>query len=311
MNLRDYYRYLSSENRVHFWTIATSCIVAIITFWIGLSVQYIVYNQNMDNNKKLIHYQIVERMYPLYISQFDSCQTIMPLLQKGIQNKKPVEAISKVILNNIDEFIRCARISAQIMGKNKYYFDGGKYKEINLNNSYILLGSKMIELSRSGKQKDKQLKDSIAKYIASHEFISLCDYNTNTDSIAKLATELIQTGPDTPLDFMICCKMVVPHLMKNLKLMNDELVAEPTSRTILLFQCGISLLASIIVGFFLFTILVKLTFNKSNVVSHRSTNDIEKMATIVKNQRKEISRLEACLFSKDQEIVTLKTNKKQ
>lgn len=142
MNLRNYYRSLSSENRVHFWTIATSCIVTVITFWIGISIQYIVYNQNLDNTKKLSHYQIVDRMYPLYISQLDSCQSIMPLLRKGMQAENPSEAISGVIDDNVDEFVQCGRTSTRILGENKYFFNKERGTEIDENNSYILLGSK-------------------------------------------------------------------------------------------------------------------------------------------------------------------------
>ncbi len=306
MKLRDYYRSLSSENRVHFWTIATSCIVAVITFWMGLSIQYIVYNQNLDNSKKLAHYQIVERMHPLYISQFDSCQNIMPLLQKSINEKEPVKAISNVIVNNVDEFIRCAKISAKIMGENKYYFDGEEYKKINLNNSYILLGSKIIELSRSNINSKKQLQDSITKYIESYEFISQCDYNSNIENIAKLAAQLINTELGKTLEFMVCNKMIVPYLIANLELMNHELVGETTNRETLFLQCFIFLFASIIIGFILFCMLVRLTFNKSNIMSKRSTNEIEKLANMVKSQKIEISRLESCLFSKDQNIDKLK-----
>lgn len=88
--------------------------------------------------------------------------------------------------------------------------------------------------------------------------------------------------------------------------MDKELNSETVSKDTLFMQCGISLIISIIIGFVLFYLLVRLTFSKSNVESHRSTNEIEELATTVKNQRKEISRLESCLFSKDQRIADLK-----
>ncbi|MBS5528378.1 MAG: hypothetical protein KHX42_09525 [Prevotella sp.] len=307
MKLRDYYRSLSSENRVHFWTIATSCIVAVLTFWIGISIQYIVYNQNLDNSKKLSHYQIVDRMYPLYITQFDSCQSIMPLLRKGMQSENSSEAIAGVIDNNVNEFMQCGRTSARILGENKYFFNKEIGTEIDENNSYILLGSKIIELSRSGIKNKKQLQDSIENYMVSRDFILQCgDINANVSKLTQLIAQLIQTWEGKSTESLVCKTMVAPYLIKNLILMDKELNSETVSKNTLFIQCGISLIISIIIGFMLFYLLVRLTFSKSNVESHRSTNEIEKLATTVKNQRKEISRLESCLFSKDQRIADLK-----
>lgn len=306
MKLRDYYRSLSSGNRVHFWTIATSCIVAVITFWMGISIQYIVYNQNLDNSKKLAHYQIVERMYPLYISQFDSCQNIMPLFQEGLKAENSSEAISNVITNNVDELIRCARTSAKILGENRYFFNRERGKEITNNNRYILLGSKIIELSRSGIKNKKQLQDSINNYMVSRDFTLLCGFNAETTELTQLIAQLIQAWEGKATETLVCSTMVATYLIKNLILMDEELNSETVNKDTLFMQCGISLLVSIIIGFVLFYLLVRLTFNKSNVVSHRSTEEIEKLAATVKNQKKEISRLESCLFSKDQRIADLK-----
>lgn len=217
MKLRDYYRSLSSENRVHFWTIATSCIVAVLTFWIGISIQYIVYNQNLDNSKKLSHYQIVDRMYPLYITQFDSCQSIMPLLRKGMQSENSSEAIAGVIDNNVNEFMQCGRTSARILGENKYFFNKEIGTEIDENNSYILLGSKIIELSRSGIKNKKQLQDSIENYMVSRDFILQCgDINANVSKLTQLIAQLIQTWEGKSTESLVCKTMVAPYLIKNL-----------------------------------------------------------------------------------------------
>lgn len=60
LNPWNIYKLLSSSNRVHFWSISLSCIVTILTVWIGFSYQYMVVDESTVQNRMLTQINFIK-----------------------------------------------------------------------------------------------------------------------------------------------------------------------------------------------------------------------------------------------------------
>ena len=66
MSVKEIYKRLSPEMKGQFWTISTNCLLVLITFWMGITIQYMVYNMGTERQDQMTRYQIVDKIYPLY-----------------------------------------------------------------------------------------------------------------------------------------------------------------------------------------------------------------------------------------------------
>ena len=187
MKIRDYYRRLSPENRGYFWNIATSCIVAIVTFWVGLSIQYIVYNKGAEESKRLAHYQVVDKIYPMYIDLYESNKEIMSKLLIGYNDNNPEKEFLNILKTDSELIEKTARQSVDAIGKIMPYLDDGICQSVMKNNAFILTGLKLLELPE---QKDiTHVKDSLLVYMTSGDYRLLAGYNEKLGDIAREAEE--------------------------------------------------------------------------------------------------------------------------
>lgn len=63
---RKLYSSISSENKIHFWSITVSCIVTIVTFFIGIVYQFFIVDENAFENQQLTHLKLIEELNPLF-----------------------------------------------------------------------------------------------------------------------------------------------------------------------------------------------------------------------------------------------------
>lgn len=66
---RKIYKRLSNNNKVHFWTITSSCFVAVFTFFIGLTYQYLVIDESKEENRRIMHTQYVDNILPILLQR--------------------------------------------------------------------------------------------------------------------------------------------------------------------------------------------------------------------------------------------------
>ena len=68
---RQIYKRLSNNNKVQFWAITSSCFVAVFTFFIGLTYQYLVIDESKEENRRIIHTQYVDNILPILLQRRD------------------------------------------------------------------------------------------------------------------------------------------------------------------------------------------------------------------------------------------------
>ncbi len=54
-----------SNNKVHFWSITVSCVVTVITFFIGIVYQFFVIDSSDFEKQRLVHINLIKEMGPL------------------------------------------------------------------------------------------------------------------------------------------------------------------------------------------------------------------------------------------------------
>lgn len=79
---RKIYSRISSNNKVHFWSITVSCVVTVITFFIGIVYQFFVIDSSDFEKQRLVHINLIKEMGPLFNS-FDRAERSLTTL-KGI-----------------------------------------------------------------------------------------------------------------------------------------------------------------------------------------------------------------------------------
>jgi hypothetical protein len=102
--IKEIYKHLSSEKKTSFWTIMTSVLVAILTAWIGFTVQFTISNNIQESSEKVAHYQVVDKCRPIYNDFYDSittkCLTKTFLLMNDSKNyKKQLDNIKNELEN--------------------------------------------------------------------------------------------------------------------------------------------------------------------------------------------------------------------
>ena len=69
-----YYWALKPINRIHFWTLTSSCFVAVFTCWLGFVYQYFVVDKSKEESKLLTHIQLVKEFHPYWNDIVKSCR---------------------------------------------------------------------------------------------------------------------------------------------------------------------------------------------------------------------------------------------
>lgn len=180
--IRKIYNSLSPENKGSFWSVVSNTSVAILTFWIGLTVQYFILDSTKSEDSKLSHFQVVDKLKPMYENMNDSCtQHVFKVFYEALSysNNNPkvqdlsqeeiIEMFNRGDFGNLEEsaqtflikfFIdekewdnlvyageKCVATSSSIAP----YLESEKGDKLLLNNSIILVGTNIYEA----------LKDSI------------------------------------------------------------------------------------------------------------------------------------------------------
>lgn len=306
MKIKDCYKQMAHEGRVQLWNIATNFVVVIITFWIGLSIQYIVYNHNEDETRKLAHYQIIDRFYPAYEKLLVKGGSFLGELlnaykSKGSQN----EELLKAVISNKNEIIDITNFSIDLMSRCRVYLEASKASAVSYHNGIALLGVKMITLvHEKGNNKNISIKDSLQSFVNSSFYIKATGEITGQEILAK-CEELIQQSLDSEkiseLENQIYMRCIVPSLLSNILMLRQEM--QPNNSTYLrtIGICLSFLIVSLIIGFSLFKLLVKKLFSgeDTRLISQKK---VESLNGQLKQAKDEISVLKAALHSKDDEI---------
>lgn len=327
------YRKLSRENKSAFWSVVSSTIVTIITFWLGLSVQYIVVGTAKDENAKLAHYQIIDKIQPIFQTLTESCSFALDTiayysLNKDIEkyetiNEKDFENLnpetfralvtkfrkSKQLgsLNilkfydnekNIDSIlkigVRCVELSADYIN----YLDVREAKKIREYNCKILLANIGFKKLYNVPNVDSLnfIKET-ARLLSSTKYSKYISPNEGSLKMSASLYSLFRVYNNLSKDkdakfeakIMMIQSLVIIPMIGNLSVLQSELQSLEKPMNYRSFSVLI-LLICIIVGYFIFRIVILKAFPK---------NEKEMDGTGDNFMTKEVSNLETGTESKN------------
>lgn len=174
--IKNIYYNLSPENKGAFWSVAATIALGVLTCWLGFSVQVFVYDSAKEESAKLAHFQVVDKLKPMYEELFDSCSTeIHKVLYKdvitnGIESSKISEKeilkfckTKKDSINennenlntiqllleekNWDNIFHAANKCSDVSTKIAPYLNEEKRTKLLVNNTKIFLGHSIYSLS--------------------------------------------------------------------------------------------------------------------------------------------------------------------
>ena len=197
--LRKIYQSLSDNQRNNFWVAATNIFLVIFTFWLGLTVQYIVVDSNSKVNSQLVkleYYQNVSTDYASLIKQVNL------LLNSDLATK----------LDNTDS------------NKNlNTYFNlyNNKFIEITkITDTTIVLANRLAWIISDNKT-EKKLNKSILQATVYNGLLKICVEKPKIQDVETLMSEYFesdffinQTHTVTTDDFRQAASLTVKDLIK-------------------------------------------------------------------------------------------------
>lgn len=106
---RKIYSRISSNNKVHFWSLTVSCVVTVITFFIGIVYQFFIIDSSDFEKQQLIHLNLIKELGPIFNS-YDKAEKslgklhgIISATDYGNKNRDFVE-YTDTLFSNIIEF---------------------------------------------------------------------------------------------------------------------------------------------------------------------------------------------------------------
>lgn len=307
MSVRKLYCRLSPEGRMQFWTIASSCLVTAITFWMGITVQYLVYNRVSEESGKLTHIQLVDKILPLYDELLYS-NTVFPDLVRLTyvdDNLEVEKSLTDLIDRKKRKIVEAGKRSVEITGKMKYYFSRKHFDEVSFNNGKIMIGVKMLQLLERPGYTAEQKKDSLLYYITSHDFIQKAGPNSKGKDLASSGAEMLNSSGNIQKD--IYQNFVLVPMIKNLHCMTKEIEAyKPFTQRKAVFIVILILISSLVVCYVICRIIFRLVFRKDGNLSVSSSYELKCMRMKLDRQNREMSNMDAALYAKDKEIDELR-----
>lgn len=142
---------ITSENRIHFWSIFTTALVGLFSLWMGISIQDDINTKNAKETQKLARYQMVEALYPKFSQYIDTGYYIFfdmlkyhNIEQVGSLKGEIADSIGAYYSRNQTAFITAMINSVNFMGDTRYYFGKEAQRKICQNNTSILFGLRML-----------------------------------------------------------------------------------------------------------------------------------------------------------------------
>ncbi len=303
------YKHLSAEHKTHFWSVATNTVVAILTCWLGFSVQYLVYSSSVNESERLAHYEVVEKFLPLYDEYSNTCANVLDSIyfitslygEKDIALNKTLKYLSND--SNWNDIITAAELSLPLMGAAKYYFSDNQVSTIDKNNMSIAVG---IECFRYACAKDLPDSVTVVKQIiqklSSTKMNKYVGHNSSLNLSYSLI-KLLHDEYDNPTAFRVgvagfISQAIIIPLIQNLTIFSNEIT--PKSPPINIGIASLLILfGSIFLGYMIFRIIIMRSFTKealepNPMLSKTEFDKMKKKQSIEKSELEQRFKI-ACL----------------
>lgn len=263
MSIRRIYKDLSRESRGHFWVITTNCLVVLVTFWMGITIQYMVYNIGAERQGQLMHYQIIDKIYPMYQKVRQSSGVLIGRMSQYVPEEDAPNEIQKFVKENTEQIVEVAKQSIPIMDKAVYYVNEANADSIQKNVVQMKIMLKLIQWTSCAEyMEDEQIQDSIRLFIAGEELF----LNGLPDGFRENIFEVVKKGRKLPKGVaMVAAQHMTIPIVKNYKILRDEIFSYTTvdsiTKKILMYAIGI-FFGSCAVIFLIWMFLFRLAFGK-------------------------------------------------
>lgn len=306
------YRHLSSDNKGAFWSLTASFLVAIITFWAGLTLPLYINEKSQQSTDRLARYMIIDKFYPKYSEYVDSCSEVLNVLNYSL-----IESFSeeKLASNRLYAYITSPKNHITIANTAEqsfeyysqilpYVYSEGVADSIRTNNYYLLLGYKCMADSTA------ELPDSsiyVRNLVA--ECSSLGDkigYNRNVVNIASKfyslakAKRALNDKYKKQLEAIMLKHLILMPMLKNKMLIEQEFFfpseKDPVAKIYddVRVKALLLLILCIFVGYVLFRIVLMRVLDRNSLTPNPllSQSDLDNLMKEIKSLKIELSLME-------------------
>lgn len=117
------YSKISSSNKVHFWSLTVSCVVTVITFFIGIVYQFFIIDSSDFEKQQLIHLNLIKELGPIFNSYDEAEKSLITL--HGIITATDYEKKNKDFVEYTDTlFANVIEFSSNIKDNSTIYLLG-------------------------------------------------------------------------------------------------------------------------------------------------------------------------------------------
>lgn len=304
------YKHLSPENKSSFWSLTSSFLVAIITFWAGLTLPLYINDKGQQATDRLARYQIIDRFYTMYSEYVDSCSEILNLLNysmvevKEDKNDKALKAIYSYISNNENRSMiaKTAEMSVEFSSKIIPYVTRMELADsIRKNNYYLFLGYKCLSDSTIEIADSSAFVKNLTMECSS--LYNKIGYNSNVKRIASMFYSLVKfnqslgvKGKDA-MEAKIISQLILTPMIKNKQFIENEFffpdgnVTKESVLTDVRVKALLLLLLCVFVGYMLFRIVLMRALDKKSLTPNPllSQSDLDKLKKEIKELKMELS----------------------
>ena len=198
------YKSLSDNQRYNFWSAATNLFLCMFTFWLGITIQFIVVDKTIDYQSENARIEFMKHIGPDYKNLLHTsnyiCESvlnqelydILKTNEKKELNKEQIKIINKFdsnykeIMSNVDQFIESAVSLVYVLP-----LDNEKREQILCHVYKIKIGEFIINAIRKNIHIDS-LKSVIDEYHKSDEFIIANRTFVTTRKDNEIVEELVE-----------------------------------------------------------------------------------------------------------------------
>lgn len=298
------YKHLSPENKSSFWSLTSSFLVAIITFWAGLTLPLYINDKGQQATDRLARYQIIDRFYPMYSEYVDSCSAILSLLNYSMvevednKNDKALNILNSYISNkeNHSMIAKTAEMSVEFSSKIIPYVTRTELADsIRNNNYYLFLGYKCLSDSTIEIADSSTFVKNLTMECSS--LYNKIGYNRNVKKIASKFYSLVKfnqslgiKGKDA-MEAEIISQLILIPMIKNKQFIENEIFFSDgnTTKNSILNDVGVTallfLLLCVFVGYMLFRIVLMRVLDKKSLTPNPllSQSDLDKLKKEIKD----------------------------
>ncbi len=314
---KEIYKHLSPENKGAFWNVITSIIVAVLTCWLGFTVQFFVIDSTKDESKKIAHYQVVDKFRPKYIELVSDTSTLFILREINTlidntnnekmspdeflkllnsQNKTdtnlntPEAKLFNLVNNkeNQEKIHRAANKCMEICSDIAFYLDYDDRNKIIKNNSLILLGSQIYATINDSIHIDSisYTKKYIDQYIVANIMYDAVNRTYTTELIQNsysISKNLKYLQLNNPISYNVGLARTILQFyllptIDNIKTLSNEF--NPQERSNKIIRKSILLLIfCIFIGYMIGRIIIMIFFDRKSLTPNpkMSQDDLNKL----------------------------------